>query len=297
MLGAIMTVNARTLNVTGVERVNTPTDMLVTEAVISPDGKFVVVNDAAGTALHRVEVVDGSAVKVTDNGSILDLKISGDGNQIVYRQRTQNKKRLSQTSLCSTDLTTGKTVEIVKPTREFNGFAMNADDVVSATSGRPGNAKARTKALGATKSNGVTSAGIYRGHLTVTVDGKTSILDPQGHGSYLWPSISPDGKHILYYKSQSGCYVCNLDGSEAKNLGYIQAAKWMDNETVVGMQPVDDGTNIISSAVVAADMDGNIQRLTSDDVIAMYPSASTDGSKVAFTDTTGNVYIINIATE
>ncbi len=297
LIGAVLPMGARTLTVNSVERVNIASDMPVTEAVISPDGAFAVVSDAASAGLSRVDLANGSTQKITDNGSLLNLQITSDGENVVYRQRSTSKKKLTQTALKSTNLKTGKTEEIVKATRNFNGFTLNEQNIVSATTGVPGKAKAKTRSLGDVKAGKATSVGIHHGHLVLTVNGQSTILDPQGRGSYLWPSLSPDGTKVLYYKAQKGCFVCDLDGSNVKELGYLQAAKWMDNEMVIGMEPYDDGTNITASAVIATDLDGKKQRLTGEDVIAMYPSASADGSKIAFTDTTGNLYIINIATK
>ena len=189
LIGAVLPMGARTLTVRSIERVNIASDMPVTEAVISPDGAFAVVTDAASAGLSRVDLNDGSAKKITDNGSLLNLQITSDGENVVYRQRTTSKKKLTQTALKSTNLQTGKTEEIVKATRNFNGFTLNNQDVVSATTGIPGKTKAKTRSLGDTKASKTATVGIHRGHLVLTVNGQTTILDPQGRGSYLWPSL------------------------------------------------------------------------------------------------------------
>ena len=297
LIGAVLPLGARTLTVQSIERVNLASDMPVTEAVISPDGAFAVVSDAASAGLSRVDLNNGAAKKITDNGSLLNLQITSDGENVIYRQRSTNKKKLTQTALQSTNLQTGKTTEIVKATRDFNGFTLNNQDVVSVATGVPGKTKTKVRSLGDATATKATSVGIHRGHLVLTVNGQSTILDPQGRGSYLWPSLSPDGTKVLYYKAQKGCFVCDLDGSNVKELGYLQAAKWLDNEMVIGMEPYDDGTNITASSVIASDLAGKKQKLTGEDVIAMYPTATVDGSKIAFTDTTGNLYIINIATK
>lgn len=295
-ISTFLSVGARTLTVESIERVNLPAETPVTEAVISPDGTFCIVSEAFSPGLSRVDL-KGGVHKITDNGSLLGLQITSDGENVVYRQRTTAKNKLTQTALKSTNLKTGKTSEIVKGTRDFNGFSVDEQNVVSASSGAPGATKLKTKALGTTKTTGAAAVGIHRGHLVVTANGNSTVIDPQGRGSYLWPSLSPDGNKIVYYKAQDGCFVCDLDGSNIRSFGYLQAPKWMDNEMIVGMVPFDDGTNILSSTVVVADMEGNKQTLTKEDGIAMFPTSSADGSKIAFTDTTGNLYIINIATK
>ncbi|MDE6463924.1 MAG: hypothetical protein K2L16_04750, partial [Muribaculaceae bacterium] len=126
------------------------------------------------------------------------------------------------------------------------------------------------------------------------VDGRTVTLDPQGRGSYLWPQLSPDGTKIVYYLAGRGCFVCDTDGSNVRPLGMLRAAKWLDNETIVGMNDVDDGEFITSSSIIASNLEGVRQTLTSDDVIALYPSASADGRNIAFATPEGRLFIINL---
>lgn len=80
-----------------------------------------------------------------------------------------------------------------------------------------------------------------------------------------------------------------------KSLGLVRAPQWYDNNTVVGMQDVDNGEFILSSKIVAVTLDGTMQTLTGDDIIAMYPYASAASGKIAFSTPAGEAYIINVA--
>lgn len=136
---------------------------------------------------------------------------------------------------------------------------------------------------------------IHYGHLEVTTpDGKTVTLDPQGRGSYLWPQLSPDGTKIVYYLARHGCFVCNLDGSDVRPLGYLHGARWINNDAVVGFQDYDDGAVTYKSAIVAADLQGTHQTLTDESIIGLNPSVSADGSRIAFATTAGELYVINL---
>ena len=154
--------------------------------------------------------------------------------------------------------------------------------------------KLRTKNLGATKLAAKPAVAINQGHLTVTVNGKTTNIDPQGRSSYLWPALSPDGKKIVYYAAYLGCFVCNLDGSNPVSLGNLRAAKWLDDNTVVGMRDADNGDYVTESVVLAKSLDGKETKLTPETMIAMYPTATADGKKVAFSTVQGEVYVINL---
>ena len=114
--------------------------------------------------------------------------------------------------------------------------------------------------------------------------------------SYLWPSVSPDGTRVLYYLATVGAYTCKIDGSDVKFVGKYRAARWYDNNTVVGMKDYYDETDCVkSSKIYAVSFDGSeSQLLTADDVLAMYPSVNADGSKIAFSTPAGEAYIINV---
>lgn len=68
----------------------------------------------------------------------------------------------------------------------------------------------------------------------------------------------------------------------------------MGNDLVVGMNDFDNGYEITSSAVVVADLAGTRQTISPAVLVATYPSASADGTKVTFTTTAGELYVINI---
>ncbi len=129
----------------------------------------------------------------------------------------------------------------------------------------------------------------------LTRDGKTSVFSPNGQEfSYIWQSISPDATKALYFVCGVGAFVCDLDGNNIKSLGMVRAPQWYDDNTIVGMQDVDDGEFILSSTVVAVTLDGTLQTLTDDSVIAMYPYASSATGKIAFSTPAGEAYIINV---
>ncbi len=288
LLGMATSMSAQLLNVGSVEKVAVPADFTVRQAVISPDGKTLVVSSRGG--LSSVDLATGSVAKVTENGSIHDLKFTDDSRSIVFNRPTY-KKNLRHTEVLSLDLASGKEATLVKSSRNLKGFAVNGNNVMTLD-----NKKLRVANLAGEQSVSAPVASVYYGQLMVTVDGKTKAINPQGKEgrSYLWPSVSPDGTKVVYYLSSKGCYVCNIDGSAPKFIGSIRAPRWIDNNIIVGMNDSDNGSEVISSSIVAADLNGTTQSLTNADVIAMYPSADAAGAKIAFTTPKGEAYIINI---
>lgn len=130
--------------------------------------------------------------------------------------------------------------------------------------------------------------------IVVNVDGNKTVLTPNGSDCrYLWPALSPDGSKIVYTVSGRGSYVCAADGTNPVKIGTVRAAKWIDNDWIVGMDDADNGSDVTSSAIVVAKADGTYRKaVTSGEMKAMYPAAY--GSKIAFNTCDGELYIMEI---
>ena len=292
LLGASVIGYAQLLNVASIKKVALPEGTSINTATMSPDGSYIAITKKQTAGIHKLDLASSEITTISETGNGYGLTISKDGQQVVFKDVTVGKDKLRRTALKSTDLATGKTTTLVKPTRNLQGFTVNNNTVLSVDKG-----KVSTKSLNGTVVTAAPVASIEYGRLMLTVNGKTTNISPQGSEgqSYLWPSVSPDGTRVLYYLSGKGAYICNLDGSNPVYLGQIRAAQWYDNETVVGMNDTDDGYVITSSQIVAVKADGKIgQNLTEESSMAMYPTVSSDGSKIAYITPAGDLHIINI---
>ncbi len=281
------------LNVASIEKVQLPEGVTAMQAAISPDGSYVVISQNEKAGLQALDLSTNAIKQLTNNGSLLDVKFSDDSKTIVFRASTVGKDKLRRTALKSVNIVNGAEQTIVKETRDLQGFAVKGATVLSINKG-----KLASKSI--TAGSKVLSApvvSIDKGRMMVTVNGSTKVVAPQGveGQSYLWPVVSPDGTRIAYYLARQGAYVCNIDGSNPVYLGTVRAPQWYDNNTVVGMNDKDNGEFITSSKIVAVSADGKVaQKLTEDVSMAMYPSVSADGGKIAYTSANGELYIINI---
>ncbi len=280
------------LKVASIEKVALPEGVTVGAATMSPDGNYVVIVQGQKSGIHRLDLASKSITTISETGNGFNVQISDDGQQVIFRESVTGSDKLRRTSLKSANLSNGRTTTLVAPTRDLQGFDVKANTVLAVNKGT-----LTTKALsGAAVSAPVAS--IDKGRLMLTVNGKTTNISPQGTEgkSYLWPSVSPDGTKVLYYLSRVGCFVCNLDGSNPVYVGTVRAAKWYNNETIVGMNDKDNGEVITKSKIVAVNLSSKAgQALTEDASLAMYPTASKDGSKIAYTTPAGELYIINIS--
>ena len=286
-LGFSMSSMAQVLEVTSIDKVTLPERAAV--AAISPQGDYLLLTSATNQGLIKYDLTTNeSRVLSTASSAGHNVKISPDGQTVVYRESTFNNKHLRQSSLKSVNLTTGATQELVKPTRDLQGYSVDATSAAAVNKG-----KYSSKAIGAAKAQKVPVLSIDKGQLIITINGKTRQLSPNGtQFSYMWPSLSPDGTKVLFYQAAHGAYVCDLDGSNVRKVGQMRAPVWYDNNTIVGMMDKDDGEFIYASTIVAATLDGATQVLTDDATIAMYPHATA--GKIAFSTPAGEAYIINV---
>ena len=282
--------SAQLLNISSVEKVNLPAGVDAAQVALSHDGSFAVVNGAGG--LQKVDLATGKAVKIGGVATLSGVEISEDGSTVVYKQPVF-KNKLRYTTLKSVNLKDGKEGTIVDASRNLQGFALAKNSV-----GAVDNGKFTAKNLdGAAATFIVTVASIKNGALMVSVNGVNNNISPQGTAgqSYLWPSVSPDGKKVLYYLCGQGAFVCNLDGSNPVSVGMIRAAKWYNNEVVVGMQDQDNGEYVTASKLTAVSVDGKVkQDLTQYSSMAMYPAVAGNGSKVSFVTPAGELFVMNI---
>lgn len=132
--------------------------------------------------------------------------------------------------------------------------------------------------------------------LMLRKDGTEKVLSPNGTDcDYLWPSLSPDGKHILYFVSDEGCYVCDINGKNVKFVNWnCRAPQWYDNSTIVGMNDQDNGEFLVSSQIVAYTLDGKKQELTKPESLTMYPHCSSKAGRIVCSSAKGEVVLLNV---
>lgn len=282
---------AQLVNVTSIDKVNIPENAANKVAAISPQGDYILLTTDYNCGLTKLDLATGATQVITQaQGAGHDAQISADGTTVVYRERSANKKHLQMKGVKTKNLLTGAEQQLVKPTRDLEGVAIDGNTAVAVNGG-----KIAKKAIAAGKAQvnaPVLSTKNYVMH--ISQGGKTRVLAPKGTSyRYIWASLSPDASKVLFVCSGNGAYVCNLDGSGLISLGNYRAPKWMGNDMVVAMDCKDNGEVFTSSEVVVLDLSGGKQVLTGDDVIAMYPLPA-DG-KIAFSTPTGEAYVINFS--
>lgn len=283
---------AQVLEVASVERLDISGTKATVVAGISPKGDYILLTGAQLNGLAKYDLASKKVEVVSKAlGAGYNPAISDDGDAVAFRE-DRFEKGLRSTDVKVKNFATGESRTLSKGVRNFNAVSIEGGTAVTVTDGRQAKTTISNRRTSRAKQATVS---IVNRQLVLSIDGKNTTLTPNGADkSYLWPTLSPDKTRICYYVGGEGCYVCNLNGKIVARLGALRAAKWYDNNVVVGMHDTDDGYVITSSEIVAVTLAGKRQVLTDSSVKAMYPYASSEARKIVFGTDEGETYIINL---
>ena len=260
--------SAQVLEVVSMQKLPIPAQAEMKVAGISPDGSYLLLTSGSNQGLQRYDLASQSLTTITDAaGAGYNVQVSNNGQEVVYRESTIDRNNLRQ----------NKVVRLNMYNQRQNVVARNQRDMKQMAT-----------------SDNLTTVSIKDRLIVLKHNGLTTTLAPNGnHLSYIWPSVSPDGSKICYYVCGNGCWVANIDGSNPQYIGHdCQAAKWYDNNTLVAMASEDDGHFTTASAIVLYTLDGKMQTLTNDSMIAMYPYAAENA--IVFSTIEGETYLLNV---
>lgn len=260
---------AQLLEIVSTQQLTIPANEELKVAALSPKGDYILLTNDVNKGLMQYDLSTGNIATITDaEGAGWGVKISSDGQEVVYRERYMTADQTLRNNIMKYSIKAQKRAAIAKGQRDLSKLASaNQTSHIAINSDL---------------------------HMVLTRGGKSTILTPNGAGeAYNWASISPDGTKILYYVSGKGCYTCDLHG---RNVHYItldcRAPQWYNNHIIVGMHDEDNGKWMTASAIVAYNMDGDKQILVNKESMAIYPYTA-DG-KIAFSTIYGEIYLMNV---
>ena len=260
--------SAQVLEVASMHKLPIPAQAEMKVAGVSPDGDYILLTSGSNKGLQRYDVASNTLTTLSKaEGAGFNVQVSKDGQEVVYRETVVGKDNLRKHNLVRVNLEKSKEATYARGQRDMKRMAT---------------------------SDNLTTVSIKDRMIVLTRNGLTTILAPNGsHLSYIWPSVSPDGTKLCYYVCGNGCWVSNIDGSNPQFIAHdCRAAKWYNNNTIVAMADEDDGHFTTASRIVAYTLDGKMQVLTDDSMIAVEPYA-TNGT-VVFSTLDGEVYMLNV---
>ena len=264
-----MVANAQIFQIKSTQKLPTPAGTEWKVAGFSPVGDYILLTDDGNGGLLRYDLATQATTTISEAaGAGYNVKISADGQNIVYREVTIGEDKLVRSNIYK------------------HNFAANQRSV---------QALAQRNMLNLVDKAANHSVAINEDlHIVLNRNGKSIVLTPNGTDrTYNWPSISPDGNKILYYVGGVGCFVCDLNGNNLQKIAsHCRAPKWYDNNTIIGMADEDDGKYMLASAIVAYTLDGKSQIIVNKEQMAIYPYA-VEG-KIAFSNAAGEVFLMQV---
>jgi len=264
-----MLTSAQLLEVVSTQQLRTPSGEELKVAGFSPKGDYLLLTNDVNNGLIRYDLATGATQTISEaSGAGWSVKISEDGQCIVYRERYMETDQLMKHNIVKYDMSDQKKAIVAKNQRNMNQLV---------------------------HANGANSVTINEDlHMMLVHNGKNIILAPNGtNEAYNWASISPDGQKILYYVSGRGCYTCDLKGSNVQYIAdHCRAPQWYDNNTIIGMHDEDDGKYLTASAIVAYNLQGQKQILVNKEMMAIYPYAAE--GQIAFSTASGEIYLMKV---
>jgi len=233
----------------------------------------------------------GELKLITDaDGAGYSPQLSGNGETVLFTSNEFIQNRL-HTRLMAYYVPTGISDQEAPPARELSTLYRSGDQVLFKADGVVKSARIGPDVP---VSPETIATGIEDQKLMLYINGQAKSLDPMECESYIWPSVSPDGKRILAYAMGKGAFICNPEGNLIKELGNIEAPVWAGEDFIAGMITKDDGHQIISSEIVLVNLKtGKRQTISPAGTLAMYPSAATEAEKIAFQSANGEIFLLS----
>lgn len=262
-------VNAQLLEIVSTQQLTTPSNEVLKVAGFSPKGDYLLLTNDVNSGLMHYDLATNALTTITEaDGAGWAVKISSDGQDIVYRERYIASNKLMRNNIVKYNVRAEQKSMIAKEQRDLSKL---------------------------THANHAHSVAINEDlHMVLVSNGKATILTPNGENeAYNWASISPNGEQILYYVSGKGCYTCDLQGNDLRYIAlHCRAPQWYDDHTIIGMHDEDNGQWLTASAIVAYDMQGQKQILVNKEAMAIYPY--TANGQIAFSTAAGKIYLMTV---
>ena len=253
----------------------------------SPDGRVLFYTDKDGNGIWEYSLRTRKSRRITSAArSGMSYSISQDGKSLAYRRTVQERPVRKQevvlvnmSRLTSTVIASGPDVSIPVFSANIPVYSI----------------KSTTKGLAGAAAAEVTILGIENTKIAVSLNGKKTMLDPLGGGSYIWPSLSPDKERLVAYDMDRGTFVCEVNGASVVMLGKRDAPTWTrSGKWIVYMDDKDDGHRILSSDIAAVSPNGRsvVQLTSTAGVSEMNPRCSLTEDKIVCSTADGSILIL-----
>lgn len=227
-----------------------------------------------------------------DAGAGFGFTVSPDGSRIAYRRTLEGmpmNRRVQE--MVEMDLSSGEQLVMASgrdlPTPVYAGDRVLFDPAGAQKTALP------------VLVPGTAVLGIEETKIAAVVDGVPQRLDPYTGGSYIWPSLSPDGTRVVAYEMARGMFVADLGGRVLAEFGRCDAPSWMrSGNWIVYMREKNDGHQITGSDLWCVRPDGGAAvRLTDTPAIELMPVCSPVDDRILVATPSGEILVLTYREE
>lgn len=256
----------------------------------SPDGTSIFVTTSNFDGIWQYSIAGKSVREITsDPSSGSSYSIAPDGSTLAYRRtRIDPVTHERHQEIIIKSLVDDK-IETVASGRSLTSPAFSESRLLYSV-GPAMRARSLNNSI-----ETATVLGIEDTKIALLRNGRKELLDPLGHGSYIWPALSPDRSFLVAYEMDRGTFVATVNGDIVARLGRRDAPQWtFDGRWIIFMDDRDDGEQILSSEISFITPDGTTRgslTATPDD-IELNPRCSPTERKIVFNTLSGSVYLL-----
>jgi hypothetical protein len=264
-------------------------------SAVSPDGRTILLSEPGYRGISLMDISSGRITPVNDlPGAGFEPRFTGDGHFIIFKADDFTAVR-KLSSVLSYEVATGETRTLLPKTRNLTAPAVSGGSIFCLSEGLLVSSGAGTASL---KSSANTDTVLLLENLTpvISLNGRKNTLKPNGEGSYIWASLSPDKTRVLYYFTGKGTFISDLEGRILFAPGRLSAPKWLNNQIIIGMDDRDDGHTVTGSEIVCFSLGSNeTTYLTSTaSRTEMYPFPLPGGKSVVFQTSEGEIFLMKL---
>ena len=240
--------------------------------VLSPDGATLLFSTENHEGLYSYDMA-------TKNVTLLDEGVAAGFEPVfsadckkVYYQTAEMVDGLLCRDVRSAEVKSGKVKKVKKASREDVNLQSIEGKTYSSTS-------ASLKSI------------------LVTIDGKTTEIAPiEDAHSYLWPSLSPDRRKVLFNEPFKGVFICNIDGTGLEKVAERgDYPSWISDNAFVAVESKDDGYQVTTSVLKLYDFEtGSSASLTHENLRVAELTTAPNTGDVVYSTVEGELYRTNI---